>query len=340
MAPSSGMERIAVLCRSVEERPPFMDELRGVVQLDYCDSESLAQALRGADALFLWDFFASSLEEAWEAADHLKWVHVAAAGVDTLLFPELVDSPVVVTNAQGVFDRPIAEYVLSAILAVVKDLRTTYELQARREWQHRELHDLCASRALIVGTGAIGREIARLLRAVGVEVRGAGRTERADDADFGDVVSSGDLAQHVGWADHVIAVAPLTGSTRGMFDERIFAAMKRTAHFVNVGRGGLVIEPDLIDALQGGEIQHATLDVVADEPLSDRSPLWEMDGVTITAHMSGDTHGWRERLARQFVNNAVAWAEGKELAYVVDKVGGFSGVTAAYTTRENRGGAA
>ncbi len=337
MAPSSGMQRIAVLCRSAGERPPFMDELVGLVQLEYCDSESLAQALQGADALLLWDFFASSLKDAWEAADHLKWVHVAAAGVDTLLFPALVDSPVVVTNAYGVFDRPIAEYVLAAILAVVKDLRTTYELQARREWQHRELRDLRASRALVVGTGAIGREIARLLTAVGVEVRGAGRTERTGDPDFGEVMSSGDLAQHVGWADHVIAVAPLTDSTRGMFDRHIFAAMKHTAHFVNVGRGGLVIETDLIDALERSEIQHATLDVVADEPLSDRSPLWGMDGVTITAHMSGDTHGWRDRLARQFVSNARAWVEGKNLEHVVDKVRGFSAVTAANTTQRCKG---
>lgn len=305
-----------------------MDELAGVVHLEYCDSHSLARTLQGADALFLWDFSSPSLERAWETAGDLKWVHVAAAGVDTLLFPALVDSEVVVTNARGIFDRPIAEYVLAAMLAVVKDFRTTYELQALRKWQHRELADLLESKALVVGTGAIGREIARLLTAVGVEVRGAGRTDRTDDPDFGHVVSSGDLELHLGWADHVIAVAPLTDSTRGMFDRHSFAAMKNTAHFVNVGRGGLVVEPDLIDALEEGEIERATLDVVAQEPLSDRSPLWGMGCVTITAHMSGDTRGWRDRLARQFVRNVHAWVEGRDFEHVVDKVTGYAGSAA------------
>lgn len=332
MAPLSEMRRIVVLCHTIDDRPPFMEELAGRVHLDYCGSESLARKLQGADALFLWDFFSSSLEKAWEAAADLKWVHVAAAGVDTLLFPELVESPVVVTNARGIFDRPIAEYVLAALLAVVKDLRTTYELQTRQKWEHRETRDLRATRALVVGTGAIGREIARLLAAVGVDVRGAGRTERTGDADFGHVVSSADLQQHVGWADHVIAVAPLNDSTRGMFDRHTFAAMKNTAHFVNVGRGGLVVEPDLIDALENSEIAHATLDVVAEEPLSDQSPLWSMDGVTITAHMSGDTRGWRNRLARQFVSNALAWVEGRDLEYVVDKMGAAAGGAAPETT--------
>ncbi|MBF4768772.1 D-2-hydroxyacid dehydrogenase [Nocardioides agariphilus] len=319
------MRRIVVLGRTAADRPPYLEELAGRVHLDYCDSESLARALPGAEALFLWDFFSSSLEKAWGSASDLRWVHVSAAGVDTLLFPELVESPVIVTNARGVFDRPIAEYVLAALLAVAKDLRATYELQARREWRHRETQDLRGSRALVVGTGAIGREIARLLSAVGVEVRGAGRTERPDDPDFGHVVSSADLNQHVGWADDVIAVAPLNDSTRGMFDRDTFAAMKNSAHFVNVGRGGLVVEADLIGALERGDIAHATLDVVAEEPLRAQSPLWTMDGVTITAHMSGDTHGWRERLARQFVDNAVAWLEGRSLDHVVDKSGASGG---------------
>ena len=110
--------------------------------------------------------------------DRLEWIHVAAAGVDKLMFDGLRESSVIVTNARGVFDRPIAEFVLASVLAHAKLLHESRDLQRDRVWRHRETRTVVGARALIVGTGAIGRETARLLRAVGLEVRGAGRTAR------------------------------------------------------------------------------------------------------------------------------------------------------------------
>lgn len=315
---------VAVLCPRDGHRPPHMESVEARAEVRYTDASGLADALRGARALFLWDFFSEAVEKAWANADSLEWIHVAAAGVDTLMFDELVASDVVVTNARGVFDRPIAEFVLGSVLAFAKDLHRSHDLQLKREWWHRETRTVAGSTALVVGTGAIGREIARLLRAVGMEVRGAGRTERPADPDFGCVVSSAELARHVGWADHVVIVAPLTDATRGMVDADVLGAMKPGSHLINVGRGPIVDETALLDALRQGHVEAASLDVFSVEPLPVDHPMWTVPGVVVTPHMSGDAVGWLEALARQFVDNAQRWLDGENLVNVIDKEMGFA----------------
>ena len=300
-----------------------MEPLEAVAEVRYTDAVGLPEAIVDARALFLWDFFSPALRDAWRHARRLEWIHVAAAGVDTLLFDELADSDVVVTNARGVFDRPIAEFVLGSVLAFAKDLHRSHDLQLAHTWQHRETRPVAGATALVVGTGAIGREIARLLRAVGVQVRGAGRTAREGDPDFGTVVASSELVEHVGWADHVIVVAPLTDATRHLVDAQVLSAMKRSAHLVNVGRGAIVDESALLAALTDGTIAGASLDVFSTEPLPADHPLWSAPGAVVTPHMSGDAVGWRDALARQFLDNAQRWLEGVEMVDVVDKKLGF-----------------
>jgi len=190
-------------------------------------------------------------------------------------------------------------------------------------------------RALVVGTGAIGREIARLLRAVGMEVCGAGRNARSGDADFGDVVASADLVDHVGDVDHLVVAAPLTDQTRGLVDTEVFEAMKPTAHLVNIGRGPVVDEQALVKALEAGEIAAASLDVFETEPLPPGNPLWVTRGVIISAHMSGDVVGWRDALARQFVDNAERWLADQPLSNVVDKRLGFAAPVEPSRREEN-----
>lgn len=310
-----------MLCERATDRPPWLDDLD--VEFRYCAADGLAEAVRGAQVLMLWDFFSTAVREVWEHAGSLEWIHVTAAGVDTLLFDDLRDSDVVVTNAHGVFDRPIAEYVLGAVLAHAKDSRNSLDLQRSRQWQHRETLSILGATALVVGTGAIGREIARLLRAAGLEVRGVGRVARADDPDFGSVIASSDLAEHVGWCDHLVLAAPLTPATQGLVDAQVLEAMKPDAHLVNVARGPLVDEPALLEALLDGRIGAATLDVFEVEPLPAEHPLWDAPGVTITAHMSGDVIGWRDTLARQFADNVRRWLAGEPLLNVVDKKLGY-----------------
>jgi phosphoglycerate dehydrogenase-like enzyme len=230
---------------------------------------------------------------------------------------------VVVTNARGVFDRPLAEYVLGAVIAYAKDSRTSFELQQRHQWQHRETRSIKGATALVVGTGGIGREIARLLRAAGLVVRGAGRRAATDDPDFGEVISSDDLAAEAGWCDHLILAAPLTAQTRGLVDSAVLDAMKPDAHLVNIARGPMVDEPALIAALTERRIGGATLDVFETEPLPPEHPLWDAPNVTITAHMSADVVGWRDTLAAQFAANVGRWLAGEPLLNVVDKKLGY-----------------
>jgi phosphoglycerate dehydrogenase-like enzyme len=314
---------VAVLCETSDQRPTHLERLAGRVELRYADAEGLASAVVGARALLLWDFFSTAVADVWEHCDRLEWIHVAAAGVDKLLFDRLRDSDVTVTNARGVFDRPIAEFVLASVLAHAKLLHESHDLQREKVWRHREARTVAGARALIVGTGAIGRETARLLRTVGLEVRGAGRTARTDDIDFGEVVASSDLVSHVGWCDYLINAAPLTEQTRGLINAEVFAAMRPSAHLINVGRGATVVESELADALSAGALDGASLDVFEREPLPADSPLWCLPEVVVSAHMSGDVIGWRDALACQFVTNAERWLAGEPLDNVVDTALGY-----------------
>jgi phosphoglycerate dehydrogenase-like enzyme len=314
---------VVVLCASSDQRPPHLEALDGRVTLRYADAAGLASAVGEARALFLWDFFSTAVADVWSHCDRLEWIHVAAAGVDTLLFDGLRESRVTVTNARGVFDRPIAEFVLASVLAHAKRLHESHDLQREAVWRHRETRTVAGARALVVGTGGIGREIARLLRAVGLQVRGAGRTARTNDVDFGDVVASADLVHQVGWCDYLINAVPLTPQTRGLINAEVFAALRPSAHLVNVGRGATVVQHELADALAASRFDGASLDVFEEEPLPVDSPLWSTPGVVVSAHMSGDVTGWRAVLARQFVANAERWLAGEPLENVVDAALGY-----------------
>ncbi|WP_083504736.1 D-2-hydroxyacid dehydrogenase [Nesterenkonia jeotgali] len=304
-------------------RPEGLESLQARAELRYTDADGLGAAIEGAQVLFLWDFFSPAVQQAWPRAGALEWIHVAAAGVDALMFDELSGSEVVVTNAQGIFDRPIAEYVLAAIFAHAKDFAASQRHQQQAQWVHRETKRVQGTSALIIGTGAIGRETARLLRAVGIKVTGAGRTAREEDPDFGTVVQSAQLPQHIGGFDHIINAAPLTAQTAGLIGAESLAAVRPGAHLINIGRGESVDETALLEALQTGNLARATLDVFAQEPLPKDSPLWAMDSVTISAHMSGDVHGWRAALAEQFRDNAERWLDGQELKNLVDTAKGY-----------------
>ena len=312
---------IAVL--HADHRPEGMESVAAVAELRYATADTLAEALTGANVLLVWDFFSTALRDAWDHADSLEWIHVAAAGVDTLLFDELVESDVVVTNSRGIFDRPIAEFVLATILAFAKDFPRSLRLQQQSTWQHRETEQVLGSRVLVVGTGAIGRATARLLTAAGLSVTGAGRVAREDDPDFGVVHCSDDIGAVVPDVDYLVLLAPLTAQTEGLVDAKVLAALPSTARVINVGRGELIVTDYLVQALTDGEIAGAALDVFDTEPLPSDHPLWGMDNVLITPHMSGDAVGWRRRLADLFVENFSRYADRAELLNVVDKDRGY-----------------
>ena len=297
---------------------PRLGRLTGRARIEHTDERALAEQLPDADVLLVWDFTSHAVREAWPGeGPRPRWVHTASAGVDHLMCPELAGSDTVVTNARGVFDQPIAEYVAALVLAMAKDLPTTLRLQGEQTWQHRESMRVAGTRACVVGSGPIGRAVAQTLTALGITTALVGRTERPG------VHGPDDLDRLLAGADWVVAAAPLTDDTRGMFDARRFGLLRPSARFVNVGRGQLVVEDDLVDALAGHRIGGAALDVLSSEPLAADSALWRVPGLIVSPHMSGDTIGWRDELGAQFVELFESWAAGEPLANVVDKKRGY-----------------
>lgn len=298
--------------------PPRLGRLTGRAHIVHTDAGRLAERLPEADVLLVWDFASTAVRDAWPGeGPRPRWVHTASAGVDHLMCPQLAESDTVVTNARGVFDQPIAEYVAALVLAMAKDLPGTLQLQRERQWRHRESRRVAGTRACVVGSGPIGRAIARLLKALGVTTALVGRAPRTG------VHGPDDLDRLLSRADWVICAAPLTEQTRGMFDERRFGVMQPSACFVNVGRGPLVDEEALARALARRWIAGAALDVFAQEPLPADSPLWGVRDLIVSPHMSGDTVGWRDELGAQFVDLFERWAAGRPLINVVDKRRGY-----------------
>ncbi|MFI2366932.1 D-2-hydroxyacid dehydrogenase [Streptomyces sp. NPDC018833] len=298
--------------------PPRLGHLTGRARVEYADEVTLADRLPGADVLLVWDFTSDAVRRVWPGeGPRPRWVHTASAGVDRVLCPELAASDTVLTNARGIFEQPIAEYVAALVLAMAKDLPQTLDLQRRHEWRHRETLPVAGSRGVVVGAGPIGRAVAGALRALGVTTAVVGR--RARPGIHGDQ----DLDPLLARADWVVCAAPLTTTTLGMFDARRFGLMQPSARFVNVGRGPLVVEADLVDALRKRWIAGAALDVFESEPLVPDSPVWDVPGLIVSPHMSGDTVGWRDRLGEQFVEMYDLWAAGEPLPNVVDKKRGY-----------------
>ncbi|WP_026919614.1 D-2-hydroxyacid dehydrogenase [Gordonia shandongensis] len=322
-SPAPTARPVVVLLTADDVPPPTdIDAITAIADVRTATADTLADVLPGADVLFVWDIFSGALADAWHAADSLRWMHVAAAGVDAVLFDELRDSDVLVTNARGVFDEPIAEYVLACVLAHDKLLHQTEEHRRLGQWAHRETLRVSGRRALVVGTGGIGRAIARLLRAVRLDVSGAGRRPRDDDPDFGTVVDSARLTDHLGDVDHLVMVAPLTEATRGMLGAAELAALPDGAHVVNVGRGALVDQSALTAEIASGRLA-AHLDVLQTEPLPAGDPLWTLPGAHVSPHMSGDVIGWRDTLSRQFVDRLRVWVDGGVPGPAVDKQRGY-----------------
>jgi phosphoglycerate dehydrogenase-like enzyme len=297
---------------------PRLGRLTGRVRIEHVDASTLAGRLPYADVLLVWDFTSHAVREAWPGeGPRPRWVHTASAGVDHLMCPELAASNTVVTNARGIFDQPIAEYVAALVLAMAKDLPRTWDLQREREWRHRETTRVAGTRACVIGSGPIGRTIARTLKALDVTASIVGRVPRTG------IHGPADLDRLMARADWVIAAAPLTEQTRGMFDARRFGVMQPSARFINVGRGQLVVEDALAEALKRRWIAGAALDVFQHEPLAPGSPLWRVPGLLVSPHMSGDTVGWRDELGTQFIGLFERWEAGRPLVNVVDKARGY-----------------
>lgn len=312
---------VAVLEDTVPARG--LDEVARDADLVVTRADGLEDALGRADALLMWDFFSDTAAAVLAAGvpARLRWIHVAASGVDGILSPAVRDSDVQITRAAGVFERPIAEYVLACVVAHAKQLARSAHRQGLGEWVQRETAGFTELRAVVLGAGAIGQEVRRLLGAIGIEVTLVARSAR--DTPDGPVRSLADLGDVLGAADVFIVALPLTAETRGIVDDAVLRALPASCLFVNVGRGRTVDESALTTALHEGRLAAAALDAFAIEPLPAASPLWNDPRVFVSPHSSSRTHGWRDRLAAQFVEQYRLWRSDMPFTAAVDKRRGY-----------------
>jgi phosphoglycerate dehydrogenase-like enzyme len=304
---------------------PGLERIAQRAELRFAATQgSLSEGIRDAEIVLGWDFRSGALQDVWANANALKWIQWSGAGVDAIMFDALRESDVVLTNVAGVFDKPMAEFALATILAFAKHLPENTLLQQTRTWKYRLTEAIDGKRVLIVGAGNIGTCIGQLLKAVGMQVVGLSRRGRANDPVFGTVHPLEKLNDDLANADYVVLIPALTAETRGMFGAAQFEAMKNSARFLNLGRGALVDEAALVDALNTGSIAGAGLDVFSTEPLPDDSPLWGMNQVIVSPHMSGDLVESPGQMAEIFLDNFDRYLRGETLRNMVDKQKGYA----------------
>jgi len=266
----------------------------------------------------------------FQLARRLQWIHSTAAGVAQLMYPELRDSGVVMTNASGVHAIPMAEHVVGMMVALAHNFPGAMRNQLRGRWAQQEMWDgparpseLFERVALLVGFGAVGRAVAERLGPFGMKVWAVTRSGNADPALVSRALPAAELDAALPGADFVILAAPETPETRHMIGERQLALMKPSAFLLNVARGSLVDEAALIAALQRRAIAGAGLDVAATEPLPPESPLWTLENVLITPHTSGNSERLWEREGDLLMDNLERWFSGRPLRNQVDKTRGY-----------------
>lgn len=268
--------------------------------------------------------------ENFARARRLRWIHSTAASVTGVLFPELVESEVVVTNARGLHAVSMAEHALAMMLAFARQLHLSRDAQHERRWSQSEqwsnapgFGQLDGATLGLVGVGAVGGALARRARGLGMHVIAVRRRAQSPAPDVDEVWGPERLHALLERSDFVVIAAPLTPATRGLIDAAALARMKPGALLVNLGRGALVDEPALLEALRSGRLAGAALDVFAEEPLPADSPWWSLPQVLATPHVSGVGPAYWERSVEMFSANLRAFVSDAPLFNVVNKREGY-----------------
>ncbi len=276
-------------------------------------------------------FVGSTLRaEQFAIAKKLQWVHSTSAGVTQLMYPELRESGIVVTNASGIFSVPMAEHTIGLILALARNLPDSFRQQQQALWSQQDLWDkpqhlteVNGTLLLIVGYGSIGREVAQRAQALGMRVWGVTRSGRGDLAHAEKIFAASELNKLLPDADFVLLCAPETAETKTMIAAPQLAVMKPGARLINVGRGSLLEEAALIAALESGALGGAAIDVADTEPLPSSNPLWRAPNLLITPHTSAVSERLWHRETKLLMKLLEQWFDGRELSNRVDFTRGY-----------------
>jgi phosphoglycerate dehydrogenase-like enzyme len=289
--------------------------------------DAFRSASRNATIILNWSGSGALLREAFQMCPNLQWVHTRAAGLDSVLFRELIESPVPLTNGTGVFSPSLAEFVLAAILYFAKDFRRMIRNQYAGVWEAFDVLPVSGSTVGIIGYGDIGRAVAKGARAMGMRVLAIKRHSpplfKSDDPLVDQIYGPDRRVEMLSRCDYVVVSAPLTSETRSMIGKPEFAAMKTTAVIINVGRGPIIDEAAMINALCEGRIKGAALDVFDQEPLPDRHPFYKLENVLLSPHCADHTPDWLDQAMQFFLTQFERFRKGEPLANLVNKKLGY-----------------
>ncbi|MCE2720650.1 MAG: D-2-hydroxyacid dehydrogenase [Dolichospermum sp.] len=277
-----------------------------------------------AEVYFSWFYLKpTTLHRVLDAAPLLRWHHAPNAGVNHILTPKYLERDLILTNGAGVHGIPIAEFVITYLLAYTKRLPILYQLHAEHNWQRGLPNiELFGKTLLIIGAGGIGQEIAVRAKAFGMRIFGSSRQSQPLP-NFDKVVGANEWKQLLSESEFVVIAAPLTPETKGLIDLETLRLFRPDSYLINIARGAIVEESALTKALQEGWIAGAALDTVFTEPLPAESPLWTLPNVFITPHCSGNSPRVKERTIALFLENFTRYRQGQQLRNVVDKTAGY-----------------
>jgi phosphoglycerate dehydrogenase-like enzyme len=288
------------------------------------DVTTRSQAERDATVILQWSGTRELLRAIFPRCGKLGWIHSMAAGVDKLLFPELVESTIQLTNSSGVFSASLGEFALAAILYFAKDFRRMVRNQIAGIWEQFDVEEIAGRTVGILGYGDIGRALATRVHAMGMRVLAVKRHVSESRDPLVERFYEPDARRHmIALCDYIVATAPLTQETRHMISESEFAAMKPTAVVINVGRGPVIDEAALLRALTAGRIKGAGLDVFENEPLPAGHPLYTLENVLLSPHCADHTADWQDQAMRFFLDQYRRFENGEPLKNIVNKRLGY-----------------
>lgn len=248
------------------------------------------------------------------APSHLKWIQTVSAGVDHLPLAHLAQQNILLSNGSGIHSIPITESVLGMLLAHARSIQAALAEQAKKNWAATLPYDELSEKSMvIVGTGKIGQQLAKVARAFDLDITGVNRSGHAV-AHFDHILSQKELPAKIGAFDIVVTILPLTDETYHYYDDALFQNMKKGVWFINVGRGATVSTAALTTALASEQIGFAGLDVFEEEPLPTSSSLWTAPNVLITPHISGQARHYKERLFAIFSKNLQSFYHNQTLS--------------------------
>jgi len=318
---------LLVLTSTGDSDIPLLSDLRQVATVVLGDSaQAFGQAAVSAEIILNWSGSLPLLREVFLMCRRLRWIHSRSAGLEQTLFPELIATDVLLTNGSGIFSPSLGEFSLAAILYFAKHFRRMIRNQMAGQWEPFDITMISGRTLGIVGYGSIGRAIAARARALDMNVlalRRRGSSQTSQDPLVEHVYPSEQRLQMLSRCDYVAVTLPLTEQTRGLIGEAEFAAMKKDAVIINVGRGPVIDEVAMIKALSENRIRGAALDVFDQEPLPKGHFLYKLENVLLSPHCADHTPDWLENSMRFFLTQLERFRRGETLLNIVDKTQGY-----------------